>query len=820
MVTLPSFEVDTSQDKGYMAQNTVSASRIDMPISDLPFAISAFTPQFINDIGAIDLYDVVKNAAGVTSAAAEFNAGADKFTIRGFGQTPERNGFNLFGQGSTYTDPVDIDRVEVVKGPAALLYGQVSPGGTVNYITKVPEDKAFVDVTSGVGSDSYYRETIDVNQPLDGDSLLFRFNGSYTNGFAFEDIPTSSKTTVLVPSLTWNVTKNLSIKLNYQSFYRYENPAEVYPPNMDVSAPATITTALTGPAYKGGSAALTGAIGIDAAEGFKDAADTGFSGPYPGLPSNFDYDNENDFRRTLLDTLDAEVDASFGKHWTSRTNFDYNHNYVTFNQTGIGDVWIAPPGSLTYNSTTGAWATASAWSSMTSAQQTAAEYAFAQQIQANPGLALQPQASTTGAAEGNPALISRRPRVQYVYGGVRSVESDVAGSYDFPWGRISPLFGAYWNQNWTWNATRLNAGSAASPYYRTWDVDPESPTYYINQYQPDIPITQYTNLTDTLSWSSDEAAYAILNGSFFKNSLYVVAGARYNQSESISYTFPSVTAGSAVGSNPTIGAYTPGQGFRAHYTTPQAGIGYKVTSDSLLYASWSTSYTFSGGNLTQPETVNGVVQSVITGQQKPVTAEGEEIGYKTDFLGGRVSSTVDVYRIVQEDVVQSINEIFPTGTIAASIQGVNVKSQGVEYEATWSPLDNWQVFGSIAEDDIRNITEPAGNLIYLGAHPQQTAKTLGNLWTRYALKTTSLKGLWVGAGFNYIGQTQGNTADPYLVYPSYILWNSAAGYDWTLEKVKFSILVNFDNMANKVYVPADQEVGLPRRFTAAIKLHF
>jgi len=813
IITLPTFEVNSSQDKGYLAENTVSASRISTPISDLPFAISAFTTQFISDLGALDLYDVVKNAAGVTSGATEFNAGADKFVIRGFGQTPERNGFNLFGQGSTYTDPIDIDRIEVVKGPAALLYGQVSPGGAVNYITKVPETKAFVEVTSGVGSDSYYRETIDVNQPLIGSSLLFRFNGSYTNGFAFENIPTSSKTTVLVPSLTWNVTKNVAIKLNYQSFYRYENPAEVYPPNMDVTTPATVIKTLTTAGYPGASAALTGAIGIDVAQGFKDAADTGFAGPYPGLPSNFDYDNESDFRRTDLETIDSEVDVTIGRHWVSRTNFDYNHNYSTFNQTGVGDVFIAPPGSMTYNTTSGLWAASSAWSAMTAAQQTATEYAFAQQILSDPGQALQTQLNTSGAAVGNPAIISRRPRVQYNYGGVRSMESDFAGEYDFTWGKLKPLVGLYWNQNWAWNIIRLNTGSAASPYYRTWDVDPNSPTYYINQAPTPIPITAYTSLTpDTLSWSSDEAAYGILNASFFNNSLYLVAGARYNRSESISTSFPtySITA------PPTAAVFNPG--FKAHYTTPQVGVGYKVTSDSLLYASWSTSYTFSGGFLQQPELVNGVETAVITGQQKPVTAEGDEIGYKTDFLGGRVSSTLAVYRIVQTDVVQSINQIFSTGTIAASIQGVDVKSQGVEYEMTWSPLDHLQVFGSIAEDDVRNITEPAGNLIYLGAHPQQTAKTLGNLWSRYTFNTTALKGLWIGAGFNYVGASQGNTADPYLIYPSYILWNSAAGYDWTWDKVRFSLLLNFDNMANKVYVPADQEVGLPRRVTMAIRL--
>jgi iron complex outermembrane receptor protein len=215
-----------------------------------------------------------------------------------------------------------------------------------------------------------------------------------------------------------------------------------------------------------------------------------------------------------------------------------------------------------------------------------------------------------------------------------------------------------------------------------------------------------------------------------------------------------------------------------------------------------------------------VETAVDTGQEKPITSEGEEVGYKTDFLNGRISSTLSVYRIVQSNGVQAVNTIFPSGTIATTVQGVSVRSQGVEYEATWSPLDNLQIFGSIAEDDVRNVTEPLGDAIYLGAHPAFTSKTLGNLWGRYTFVGNSLKGLWIGAGLNYVGPANGNVVDPYLIYPSYTLYNSALGYDWIWDKARLSAVVNFDNMGNMFYQPADQEVGLPRRVTATVTLRF
>src|SRR3954463_4626425 len=78
-VQLPTFTVSTTQDVGYRAGNSVSATRIDTPIKDLPFTVSAFTEQFITDLGARELVDVVSYAPGVTSGAKEFVAGNTRF---------------------------------------------------------------------------------------------------------------------------------------------------------------------------------------------------------------------------------------------------------------------------------------------------------------------------------------------------------------------------------------------------------------------------------------------------------------------------------------------------------------------------------------------------------------------------------------------------------------------------------------------------------------------------------------------------------------------------------------------------------------------
>src|SRR3954469_7477785 len=92
-LALPTFSVSTSLDQGYRAGNSVSATRIDTPIKDLPFTLSAFTDQFIIDIAARDLWDVAQYAPSVTSSGREFNAGNAVYTIRGFDQKPQHDGF-------------------------------------------------------------------------------------------------------------------------------------------------------------------------------------------------------------------------------------------------------------------------------------------------------------------------------------------------------------------------------------------------------------------------------------------------------------------------------------------------------------------------------------------------------------------------------------------------------------------------------------------------------------------------------------------------------------------------------------------------------
>jgi len=543
------FEVTTNKDVGYRAANSVSATKVDTAIKDLPFSVSAFTSQFIKDTNSVDLFDVVRYSAGVTNGSREFNAGASGYMIRGFQQYPQHDGFFSGNQADIYVDTATIERVEVVKGPASLLYGQIQPGGTVNYITKRAEPNRFENFTAQYGSYNFARATADINQPIIGDKLLFRFNGAWEDGYQYLKNQ-KTRQWVIDPTATWNITKNLQLKLNYSWFQKKETPPGIYQPNIDIGTPAAITAGFAAPFPSTTTAAMTNnknllgvpnlgpVSGVAGTTAFAPTVDVGFLAAYPALPRKFNTASLSDYRNTNLESVNGELDSKLGEHWVARANYVYAWNRSVQQTTGIGTVALAPPGSLQFNTTganAGKWTTTAAWTALTPTQQATADYVFAQQILANPNAAMQTQVNDLGQAVGAPAVISRRSRWIETYGHEDTVAGDLAGKYDFSWGKIKPVFGIYYDAQSQYTKTRASTGTATAPFGRTWDVDPTSPTYYVNQadyISPATVIAEGIQLSSStsLSFTTDAAVYGLLNASFLNDRLQFTGGLRYNRS--------------------------------------------------------------------------------------------------------------------------------------------------------------------------------------------------------------------------------------------------------------------------------------------------
>ena len=753
VITLSEFQVSTTADKGYRAGNSVSATRINTPIKDLPFAISAFTQQFITDIGARDLFDVVQYAPGVTSAGREFNAGNAVYAIRGFDQTPQRNGF--VGEG--YVDTVSIERVEVVKGPSSVLYGQVAPGGTVNYITKRPGTKASTKVNAQAGTDSFWRTSVDVNQPLVGDKVLFRFNAAYENGFEYIN-PGEQRTTVFTPVVTWRINDRIALTVDYSNFSRRETPPSAQiKPNIQV----------VGVRPANGILSATGVL-INPL----DNSDPGFLTYYP-LPRDFNYLSNNDNRFSDYESINAELTAKLTDHWSARANFNWNKRRVSQKLTGLGGVSITVPTS---------YYPAGATLPISAANYLIGARAYAADLLQNPNLALL-------APE---AQLGRRKRLQENFGQGKASQVEFAGDYTLGGAKVKPLVGALYNESRGYS--RLRSSTTAN-FFPVWDM--KNPATWDRNTDFDAAAQPLT--TNNRAVTRNQAGYAIVNTSFFEDRLNAVVGARYNKSSGSTDNFLNPAGSLAKVSTKK--------------TTPQVGLGWKATRDVMVYGSYSQSYVLNAAALTQA--------SVPIGPASPTTSEGYELGVKTDFLNGRISSTVAVFQIEQKDRILNFNSFNALGvTVINSLQGTLDRSRGIEADVTWSPMDNWQVYASGAMNDIRVTQVPKGVEVFLGSHPEATVKALFNLWTRYSFTSDALKGWWVGAGFNHTGKKAQRTNNPKLFLPAETLWNSAIGYDWKQNGRPMNLALNWQNMEDIEYFPANQQRGLPGRAVLSLTTKF
>lgn len=399
VIALPAFQVSTVADKGYRAGNSVSATRIDTPIKDLPFAVSAFTEQFIEDIGARELKDIVRFAPSVTNNSREFNAGNSKFAVRGFDANPLRNGF----PGTGYIDAATVQRVEVVKGPATLLYGQIEAGGVINYVTKRPQAQGSAMLNLQYGSYGFYRAHVDVNQPLVQDRLLARLNLVHENDFEYYHHH-QGRTQVVAPVVTWKINENTALTVDYQWFERHEKAQVFFVPQIQVPLNnRTLYPSSTG--------------GVKFPYAF-------FGAPIDIPDKRFTVSDPNDFRNTDFNTLYLELTRKFSDHWNARAVFTYDRGYIETRQHGRGDVdMIIPAADLAGLST-------------------------------DPAIYLnEMQTIATLARYGSTTTLTRRITYQQVKNWNRYSQAEVAGRYDFRWGSWKPLFGYTYNRFHNYNFT-------------------------------------------------------------------------------------------------------------------------------------------------------------------------------------------------------------------------------------------------------------------------------------------------------------------------------------------------------------------------------
>ncbi len=209
----------------YIKDSTSLASKTDTPIMQTPFSIDVVPSQALADQQVVHLSDVAKNVSGVQDAWG-YGQEYEGFLLRGFEtNTILRDGVRAGGEasGRTSVDMANVEDVEVLKGPAAMLYGRLEPGGLINVVTKQPQAAPQFSVQQQVGSYSLSRTTADATGPLTSDgSLLYRVIGEYFRSDSFFTHAPVGKTQFVAPGLTWRPTPKFQTSLNVE--YRNYDP--------------------------------------------------------------------------------------------------------------------------------------------------------------------------------------------------------------------------------------------------------------------------------------------------------------------------------------------------------------------------------------------------------------------------------------------------------------------------------------------------------------------------------------------------------------------------------------------------------------------
>ncbi len=200
------------QDEGYNPSTTSVGTRTNTPLLNVPASIQVIPEAVIEDQNATDLLDVLRNTPGITTNTSPrdiFSA----FTIRGFntGNTFLRNGVADNDLGRNGLDLSNVERVEVLRGPASVLYGQIAPGGAVNVVTKKPLPFPFYDVEATYGSFDTYQGAVDLSGPLTEDgSVAYRLNASvYSTDTFIDEIGIDRY--LVAPTLSWDISDDTNI---------------------------------------------------------------------------------------------------------------------------------------------------------------------------------------------------------------------------------------------------------------------------------------------------------------------------------------------------------------------------------------------------------------------------------------------------------------------------------------------------------------------------------------------------------------------------------------------------------------------------------
>lgn len=298
-IQLSPFEVSTDADEGYVPSETLSGTKVRTPLRDIPMNIQVVTSDFIHDIGAFDLQEAMAYNASVSVSDNSYQA-----TIRGFASDWQlRNGFRYYKR----TDTSKVARVEMISGPAAVLYGITQPGGILNVITKTPTGKTGGWITESYSTEQHQRTEANLNVRL-SDSLSLLLVGAYDDDPSTFDY-VDNRFKIFSPTLVWRLGQNtkLTIDADWSTYAHPFSQGYLAYNNVPIQAPKSVG-------------------GFD-------------------IPQSVNYEGPDNRYDEKTRTLTATLEHSFSEDFSARVTYNSHHQSSDEEYMGIG-TGTAPAGNV------------------------------------------------------------------------------------------------------------------------------------------------------------------------------------------------------------------------------------------------------------------------------------------------------------------------------------------------------------------------------------------------------------------------------------------------------------------------------------------
>jgi iron complex outermembrane recepter protein len=246
--------------EGYVATRSDAGSKTDTPIIETPQSISVVTSDQMTARAVQSVTEALQYTPGVYTHPGGKDPRYDFFSIRGFdaqGRGNYRDGLRELGDANNFahfrSEPYGLERLDVLRGPSSVLYGQNAPGGLVNLISKLPTSEPIREVVGQIGSANRFQGAFDFGGQADKDGqLLYRLTGvvrdsdaqiAYFSRFVKDDRQ------FIAPSFTWQ--PNADTKFTVMTDFQHDLTGNAFPVSMVHLGPGGIANVTALPLFLG-----------------------------------------------------------------------------------------------------------------------------------------------------------------------------------------------------------------------------------------------------------------------------------------------------------------------------------------------------------------------------------------------------------------------------------------------------------------------------------------------------------------------------------------------------------------------------------------